>query len=149
MQITSRLTVALHIFTCIEAFKGEYKLTSGFLAESVNVNPVVIRRLISQLKSAGLIAVNRGSGGCEISKPLEEITVLDVYHAVECVEQDSLFHFHENPNPECPVGRNIHNVLDGRLMRIQQAMENEMKNITLAEIVKDAKTFIAAEETNG
>lgn len=145
MQITSRLTVALHVFACIETFKDDYKLTSDFLASSVNVNPVVIRRLLQQLKAAGLVKVTRGSGGCEITKPLDEITMLDVYRAVECVENDSLFHFHENPNPNCPVGRNIHNVLDGKLKRVQDAMEREMQSITLAEIVKDTKGFIANE----
>lgn len=141
MQISSRLTIALHIFACIDTFKDEYKLTSEFLAGSVNVNPVIIRRVLSQLKAAGLITVNRGSGGCEIAKPLKKITVFDVYRAVECVDEDSLFHFHENPNPDCPVGRNIHKALDGKLEKIQRAMENEMKSITLSEIAKDVRKY--------
>ena len=145
MQITSRFTVAIHVFACIDTFKGKYKLTSEFLASSVNVNPVVIRRLLQQLKAAGLIAVTRGSGGCEITRPLEEITMLDVYRAVDCIERDSLFHFHENPNPECPVGRNIHNVLDGKLVRVQKAMEDEMQSITMAEIIQGMDMLIAAE----
>lgn len=142
MQITSRLTIALHIFACIDTFKDDYKLTSDFLASSVNVNPVVIRRILGQLKSAGLVNVTRGSGGCEIAKPLTEITMLDVYRAVDCVESDSLFHFHENPNPECPVGRNIHSILDEKLLRVQNAMEHEMQNITLAEIERDLQNCI-------
>jgi len=48
-----------------------------------------------------------------------------------------LFHFHENPNPACPVGRNIHTVLDHRLEDIQKAMENEMKKYTIADVVND------------
>lgn len=145
MQITSRLTIALHIFTCMEVFDGKYKLTSDFLASSVNVNPVVIRRLLQQLKAAGLVKVTRGSGGCRPAKPLDEITMLDVYRAVDCVEEGSLFHFHENPNPKCPVGRNIHNALDEKLARVQKAMEDEMQKITLAEIVHDAEQYIKNE----
>lgn len=145
MQITSRLTVALHVFACMDVFEGKYKLTSDFLAFSVNVNPVVIRRLLQQLKAAGLVEVKRGSGGCRPAKPLDEITMLDVYRAVECVEEDSLFHFHENPNPECPVGRNIHNVLDEKLARVQKAMEDEMQKITLAEIARDTEQCIKSE----
>lgn len=146
MQITSRLTIALHIFACIDTFKDDYKLTSDFLASSVNVNPVVIRRILGQLKSAGLVNVTRGSGGCEIVKPLTEITMLDVYRAVDCVESDSLFHFHENPNPECPVGRNIHSILDEKLLRVQNAMEHEMQNITLAEIERDLQNCITNDQ---
>lgn len=145
MQITSRLTVALHIFACIDAFQGQYKLTSEFLASSANVNPVVIRRLLQQLKAAGLLTVTRGSGGCAVTRPMEEITVLDVYRAVECVEQDTLFHIHENPNPQCPVGRNIRGVLDDKLSRVQRAMEAEMAAIPLSEIAGDVARCIGAE----
>ena len=120
MQISSRFTIAVHILICIETFKEDYKITSDFLASSVNVNPVVIRRLLQQLKKAGIINVKRGSGGAYVEKPLDEITLLDVYNAVECIDNGNLFHFHENPNSRCPVGRNIHSVLDRRLDSIQQ-----------------------------
>lgn len=145
MQISSRFTIAIHIFACIETYKGEYKLTSEFLTASVNVNPVVIRRLLQQLKGAGLITVARGSGGAALARLSEEITFLDVYHAVECVEKGELFHFHENPNPKCAVGRNIHNVLDEKLVRIQRAMEEEMEQITIADVIKDTKGYIEKE----
>ena len=66
--------MAIHIFACIDTFEKDHKLTSEFLASSVNVNPVVIRRLLQQLKAAKLITVTRGSGGAAIAKPLDEIT---------------------------------------------------------------------------
>ena len=142
MQISSRFTIAVHILTCIETFKEDYKITSDFLASSVNVNPVVIRRLLQQLKKAGIINVKRGSGGAYIEKPLDEITLLDVYNAVECIDNGNLFHFHENPNSRCPVGRNIHSVLDRRLDSIQQAMEREMSSVTLQDIADDTDRLI-------
>ena len=109
------------------------------------MNPVIIRRILQQLKAADLITVSRGSGGASIVKPLSEITLFDVYNAVECVDNGNLFHFHENPNPECPVGRNIHNSLDDKLYRIQQAMEDEMCKITIFDIVKDIQSYIEQE----
>ncbi|MDD2979934.1 MAG: Rrf2 family transcriptional regulator [Hespellia sp.] len=145
MQISSRFTIAIHILTCIDTFKDDYKVTSDFLAGSINVNPVVIRRLLQQLKAAGIVNVIRGSGGAEIAKPLSEITMLDIYKAVDSIENGSLFHFHENPNKECPVGRNIHNVLDDKLNQIQTAMENEMRSITIQEIVEETKKYIQEE----
>ena len=78
MQISSRFTVAVHVLVCIEAFKNSRKVTSGFLASSVNVNPVVIRRILQQLKGAGIVTVARGSGGADIARPLEEVTLLDL-----------------------------------------------------------------------
>lgn len=145
MQISSRFTIAIHIFACITAFEKDYKITSDFLARSVNVNPVIIRRILQQLKAASLITVSRGSGGASIAKPLDEITLLDVYNAVECVDNGTLFHFHESPNATCPVGRNIHHSLDDKLNRIQKAMENEMSKITIADIVADTLASIEKE----
>ncbi len=142
MQISSRFTIAVHILICIETFKNDYKITSDFLASSVNVNAVVIRRLLQQLKKAGIINVKRGSGGAEMAKSPEEITLLDIYNAVECVEEGRLFHFHENPSQECPVGKNIHAVLDVRLEEIQKAMEREMRSISIQDIINDTKKLI-------
>lgn len=142
MQISSRFTIAVHMLTCMETFKEEYKITSDFLAASINVNPVIIRRILSQLKDAGLIEVKRGTGGAAVIKPLEEITFLDIYRAVECIEENTLFHFHENPNPDCPVGRNIHNILDDKLLRVQEAMERELKAITMADVMADLGKYI-------
>ncbi len=144
MRISSRLTIAIHMLACIDTFKSTRKVTSDFLAGSINVNPVVIRRLLSQLKAAGIVKVARGTGGAEIARPLNEITVLDLFTAVDCVEGGDLFHFHEHPNPDCPVGRNIHAVLDGKLLRVQQAMEAEMQRITMADIIGETRAIIAA-----
>ena len=143
MQISSRFTLAVHIFACIDTFKNEYKVTSNFLAGSANVNPVIIRKILGQLKAAGLVEVARGSGGASIAKPLNEITFLDIYKAVECVDGGELFHFHENPNPKCPVGRNIHHILDDKLLQVQKAMEKELECITLQDVKNDTEKYIS------
>lgn len=145
MQISSRFTLAIHIFACIDTFENEYKVTSDFLAGSTNVNPVIIRKILGQLKGAGLIDVARGTGGTTVAKPLNQITFLDVYRAVECVENGDLFHFHENPNTNCPVGRNIHHILDDKLLRIQTAMEKELASITLEDLKQDTEKYIQQE----
>ena len=134
MQISSRFTIALHIFTCVETFKNDYKITSDFLAGSINTNPVIIRKILTQLKNAGLITVARGTGGISPTRPLKEISFYDVYQAIEPVENGDLFNFHSSPNPQCPVGKNIHALLDIKLKTIQLAMENEMKKYTLDDL---------------
>ena len=138
MQISSRFTIAVHVLIAIEAFKNDYKVTSELLASSANV----IRRILQQLKKADIVTVRRGSGGADIERPLTEITLLDVYNAVEPVENGQLFHFHEDPNEECPVGRNIHKIMDYRLDEIQNAMEDKMRRITIADIMADANKLI-------
>ena len=134
MQISSRFTIALHIFTCVETFKNDYKITSDFLAGSINTNSVIIRKILTQLKNAGLITVARGTGGISPTRPLKEISFYDVYQAIEPVENGDLFNFHNSPNPQCPVGKNIHALLDDKLKTIQLAMENEMKKYTLDDL---------------
>ena len=134
MQISSRFTIALHIFTCVETFKNDYKITSDFLEGSINTNPVIIRKILTQLKNAGLITVARGTGGISPTRPLKEISFYDVYQAIEPVENGDLFNFHSSPNPQCPVGKNIHALLDDKLKTIQLAMENEMKKYTLDDL---------------
>ena len=143
MQISSRFTLAIHIFACVDIFKNDYKVTSDFISKSTNVNPVIIRKILLQLRNAGLIEVARGTGGTTITRPLSEITFLDIYRAVECVEDNTLFHFHENPNEKCPVGRNVHNVLDDKLQRVQAAMERELRSITLEDVKKDLEHYLA------
>ena len=146
MQITSRFTIAVHILTAIDYFKDMDRVNSDFLAGSVGVNPVVVRTVISKLREAGILNTQRGSSGAELARPLNEITFYDVYKAVDSVnEEEGLFHFHEQPNPDCPVGRNIHTAMDGRLASVQAAMEDEMRRIPVADVVADTKNVIRNE----
>ena len=79
MQISSRFTIALHIFTCVETFKNDYKITSDFLAGSINTNPVIIRKILTQLKNAGLITVARGTGGISPTRPLKKMEIYLIF----------------------------------------------------------------------
>lgn len=145
MQISSRFTMAIHMFACIDTFTDQ-KMTSDFMAGSIGTNPVIIRKILQQLKAAGLIEVSRGTGGVTITRPLEQITFLDIYKAVECTPEEQLFHFHENPNSNCPVGKNIHRVLDNRLLEVQKAMEEKLSQITLADVKNDVASCIEKEQ---
>ena len=140
MQIGSKFTIGIHIITAIDYFKEMDRVNSEFLAGSIGVNPVIVRTVISQLREAGIVQTQRGSSGAELTRPLDEITLYDIYKAVGSVdEKEGLFHFHEQPNPACPVGRNIHKVLDQRLIDAQEAMEEELKSTTLADIAVEIK----------
>ncbi|MBQ9419196.1 MAG: Rrf2 family transcriptional regulator [Synergistaceae bacterium] len=138
MQISSRFTIAIHILVFIEHYANEYFITSDLLSASIQVHPVIIRNIMLKLKAAGMIRINRrrkGGKGTTLAKPLEEITLYDVYEAVDCVK-GSLFHFHEHPNPDCPVGKNIHAALDGTLLDLQNTFENKMKQTTVRDIAE-------------
>lgn len=145
MQITSKFTVAVHILTCIDIFGGQMRVTSDFLSGSTGVNAVIVRGVLGQLRNAGIVETRQGSGGAHLAKALDKITLYDIYKAVDCVDDEGLFHFHENPNADCPVGRNIHKAMDGRLEAAQAALENELKSTTLAQVVADTRKIIDRE----
>lgn len=135
MQFSSRLPIAVHILLAIAVFEGREKTTSNFLAGSVNVNPVIIRNTLGQLKSAGLVTVRAGEGGSALAKLPREITLKDVFEAVE--KDEELFHFHDAPNPQCPVGRCVHAVLDDRLAAVRNAMLSSLGSVTLQDLLDD------------
>lgn len=145
MQITSKFTAAVHILTCIDVFDGQMRVTSDFLSGSTGVNAVIVRNVLGQLRKAGIVETRQGSGGAHLAKALDEITLYDIYKAVDCVDDEGLFHFHENPNADCPVGRNIHKAMDDRLQTAQAALENELKSTTLAQVVFDTRKLIDEE----
>ncbi|SKB70729.1 transcriptional regulator, BadM/Rrf2 family [Lysinibacillus sp. AC-3] len=134
IKISSRFTIAVHILSIIKQNPSTI-CTSEFMAESVNTNPVVIRKIVSYLKKAGIVQVRRGTGGASLVKDLEAITLLEVFRSVEVVEEDQLFHLHENPNPDCPIGANIQAVLELILVQAQEAMEQVLANITMAQVI--------------
>ncbi|MFV2049578.1 Rrf2 family transcriptional regulator [Metabacillus litoralis] len=139
MSISSRFAVGIHILALIELNK-EGITSSEFLASSVNTNSAVIRKLMGMLKNAGLIEVKPGIAGAKLSKELYDITLFDVYKAVNVVQEKELFSIHENPNPKCPVGRNIQNTIEPLFTSAQLAMENMLRSVTLEDVVKDIAT---------
>ncbi|PJO40128.1 Rrf2 family transcriptional regulator [Lysinibacillus xylanilyticus] len=134
MKISSRFTIAVHILSIIKQNPSTI-CTSEFMAESVNTNPVVIRKILSYLKKAGIVQVRRGTGGASLVKDLDAVTLLEVFRSVEVVEEDKLFHLHENPNPDCPIGANIQAVLELILVQAQEAMEQVLANITMEQVI--------------
>lgn len=140
MQFSSRMTIAVHILLAIAEFADKEKTTSTFLAQSVNVHPVIIRNTLGKLKTAGIVHVRAGEGGATLANDPQKITLLDIFEAVE--KEEDLFHFHEHPNPQCPVGKNMHAILDQRLISIQNAMRKEMRAMTLQDLINDMKRCI-------
>lgn len=136
MSISSRFAVGIHILALIEINRGGVS-SSEFLAGSVNTNPAVIRKIMGMLKNAGLINVRPGIAGAELAMELSDITLLDVYKAVNVVQEKELFNLHDNPNPDCPVGRNIQSTIEPLFTIAQSALEKALGNVTIQDVVKD------------
>ncbi|SDH85907.1 transcriptional regulator, BadM/Rrf2 family [Alteribacillus persepolensis] len=132
-MINSRLSVAIHILSLLAAYPHE-RLTSEFIAQSVNTNPVVVRRISGLLRKKGLIHTRPGTAGAVIARPPDSIRLLDIYEAV--FSDNALFSVHENPNPNCPVGKRIQETLDDTFVRVEEAMKTELANQSLQDITE-------------
>ena len=130
-----RFAFAVHVLS-VMALKRDEPLTSQALSLSVNTNPVVIRRLLADLRAAGLVRTQRGQGGGSVlACAPTEISLCAVYRAA--VGVPTLFAGHPNPPAKgCPVGREILNVLDDVAERARAAVIREYSAITLADVVR-------------
>ena len=130
---------------CIHRFGKETKVTSDFIAGSTGVNPVIIRRTLLSLKAAGLVKVAAGTGGAEIVAEPSSFTLFDIYKASGSLEEN-VFGFHEQPNPACPVGGNIHRILDSHLADAQKAFEQKLATVKFSDLAAELKKAESAEK---
>jgi Rrf2 family protein len=131
---SSRFSISIHILTLL-ARAGDELLSSDHIAGSVNINPVLVRKEISNLRNNGLIISREGkNGGSILAKPAEKILLSDVYRAVR---QSPLLGQNKNrPNPDCEVGRQINNHLDNLFLEAENAMISKLNQTTLADFSK-------------
>ncbi len=137
--MNSRFTMAAHVLAMLAHAEQEGRgpVTSETIAASIQTNPVVVRRLVSDLARAGLVAAKRGaSGGATLARSPERMTLLDVYAAVE--ENAELFGRHPSgPNPRCPIGTHLAAYLEGIFGRAQAALEQSLQEVTVAQMFED------------
>ena len=100
MKYSTKLSDALHILAFLNMGAGQ-RITSARIAESVKTNPAYIRQLMAVLKNASLISNIQGQANACLTKPADEITMLDIYRAAE--GEKPLLHLDIDTNPECGV----------------------------------------------
>ncbi len=137
MQVSTKCSVALHCLVFIAVYGETAKVTSELLAKSAGCNAVTVRNLLGQLQKAGFISVARGTGGAKLERAPEQITLWDVYAALEADCMEDLIGIHRNPSCECPVGCRICPVLKGAYAKVSDAMRKAMEQITLAGLLED------------
>ncbi len=142
MQISMKCSIAVHCLIFIYEAKGITKVTSNLLAESTGSNPVIIRNIISSLKKAGLISVARGTGGAELCMQPSEITLYQIYNALEPDGLSALIGIHPCKDRKCPIAQNIQKVLQSPYQKIEDNIKETMKDITLQSMIDDFHTSI-------
>ena len=137
MHISVKCSVAIHCLIFIYEYGEKQKVTSDLLSLSTGSNPVTNRNIISALKKDGILSVKFGTGGAVLACPLEEITIYRICKAIEPNFISKLFGIHSLPSPLCPIGKNIHNVLDCSYQKIGNDLCNSLESITLKDIISD------------
>ena len=135
MHISVKCSVALHCLIFISEYGEQGRVTSQLLAKSTGVNPVTIRTILSALKKAGIVEVRPGTGGATLALPPEQIDVFTVTKALEPDFLSKLIGVHASPSDLCPVGRNIHEVLDDTYETVREDLCHSLKGITLADVL--------------
>ncbi len=133
VSITSRFAVGTHVMTVL-AYTAPELATSEYIASSVNTNPVVIRRLLSQLASKNLVRSQLGpGGGWELRADPADVSLLAVFDAT--VDGEFVPGPPSEPNPECPVGRSIHCVLGEHIDDAVERFRTGLAKVTVADLL--------------
>lgn len=132
-----RFIISMHILTLMDHNQGEW-LSSDFMASSMNINPVLVRKELSNLRKHGFVETKEGkNGGSMLNKPSDEIRLSDVYLSID--DQASFGKLFADPNPKCPVGRQINDRIVEINKRIENVIVKELGQKTLAEFSSEFK----------
>ncbi|WP_345951453.1 Rrf2 family transcriptional regulator [Mucilaginibacter sp. PAMB04274] len=135
--MNGRFQIAVHILTLLHS-AGDAMLSSEYIAGSVNVNPVLIRKELSTLRNAGLVASKEGkNGGYSLGKPANAISMADVYEAVQ--QAQVLGKARNIPNPKCPVGRQISAHLNHLDNSLSELLVKQLNKTSLEEFYRNFK----------
>lgn len=137
MRIDTKCSIAIHSMLLIALFGDKGKITSDIIARSTGCNNVIIRNILGKLKKNGLIDIARGVGGATMKKDSKDISIWDIYSAVNEKDPSTIIGVHPNPSKDCPVGDCIDDLLSKPYSNILESMKKEMGQYTLDMFVKE------------
>jgi DNA-binding IscR family transcriptional regulator len=128
-MISGKFAITTHILTLLSKFPNDY-LSSEYIAGSINLNPVLVRKEISNLKKNHVVESKEGkNGGTRLLKAASEITLLDIFKMT--FDTVNLGYAKNQPNPDCPVGKKINENLDLLYADINEKINAQLSTITL------------------
>lgn len=134
MYVSAKCSIALHCLLFIAEYSGDRKVTSALLARSTGCNAVTIRNILGDLREAGLIQIARGVGGATLARQASEITVWQVYSALDPQHKSPMIALPPHPYERCPIGAQITQVLEETYQQVESSVKREMSEITLEQI---------------
>jgi DNA-binding IscR family transcriptional regulator len=130
----SRFTIAIHILTLLATTEENY-LSSEVIAGSMNSHPVLVRKELANLRRKGFVVSKEGkAGGSRLALPARQIGLSAVYRAVQ--QGPLLGGDKHDPNPDCPVGRQINRHLFELYRTAEEVLVQRLEKTTLDEFSK-------------
>jgi Rrf2 family protein len=138
MAVNTQFSIAVHILAGLACGCDQGGVTSGRLAASVNTSPSFVRRILAKLSKAGLAETATGkAGACWLAKDAKDISLLDIYEAVDAPKAFSIHHY--SAQKSCTVSCHIKAALEKALAKTQKAMEKSLAETSLAQIISEMK----------
>lgn len=125
--------MAIHILSMAATAEDGLSLTSDWIAGSINTNAVVVRRLIGDLKAAGLVAAVQANRGLRLCQQPRDITFWDVLKSVD--PEHEWLAIHQDSNPDCGIGRQIEGVLSELYAGLGQQLQQQLQGKTLQDVL--------------
>lgn len=138
MRMSTQFTVSVQMLLLI-MIMDDRKVTSHMISESSGGNPVMIRQLFGKLKDAGILNVSTGRGATTLAKDPSDISLWDIYLAVEGYSANELFKFHPQISEGCQIGQFFREILGVHLDEAVQAMADKMAKVSLTQLVEEWK----------
>lgn len=134
-MISGKFAISLHILTLLTKFPNEY-LSSDFIASSLNLHPVLVRKEIVNLKNNQLVNSKEGkNGGTMLAKSASQITLDQVVKIT--LEKVSFGYSKNHPNPNCPIGKKINTQLDMLYTSLNNQISSQLMTMTLEQFSND------------
>ncbi|MDU9022858.1 Rrf2 family transcriptional regulator [Pseudomonas corrugata] len=134
MRTDTRLSRMLHVL--IHMDRHQQSATSDTIALMLGTNPVVVRRTMALLKEQGYVTSEKGHrGGWTLSKPLSDMTLLDIHQALGST---SIFSIGlSTDHPQCLVEQAVNGALTDAFDEAQALLLKRLGSITLAQLAED------------
>jgi len=134
-MIPGKFAITLHILTLLTKAPDEF-LSSEYIAGSMNINPVLVRKEIGNLKKHHVVESREGKfGGTRLAKPAGDISLEEIFNMT--FDTVSLGYSKNDPNPNCPVGKKINENLDVLYKSISAKIRKQLKDISLLQFTSD------------
>ncbi|WP_281337207.1 Rrf2 family transcriptional regulator [Flavobacterium eburneipallidum] len=128
-MISGKFAITVHILTLLSKFPEEY-LSSEFIAGSMNMNPVLVRKEIANLKKNNIVESKEGkNGGTKLLKSASTISLEAIFKMT--FDSVTLGYSKNTPNPNCPVGKKINQNLENLYDDINEKISLQLKGISL------------------